>query len=343
MFVSKLFGLDSTLLMQSNSSELIWFKRISILFIVLISISFVAFFYFGFLLSNSTFFSILFASLFCFIFFCILRFSIITIGVPLNEELVLKKMLFNIGNVFRVLIFTTFVFVICVPFISLIKHREFSGSTEEYRNALFGKYLESKEKSKNQLLFQLQNEITKCNEEISHFSKLINSERKQQNKLLLIFSQKKLINKLEIIENKYAERKVEIENDNSRTCNYYKISLSAKEFPFFRFALTIRTSYLTALCFILIFCSIIPLYIYALVNKKNLYAKKFKEKSINDIENNYKNSVAQCDSYLKTKFKFNDYRSLVYATALKAKKVVSPITQIKDTNLFTHFENQHKI
>ena len=171
MLAALLFGLEEAILTDCSAKEINRYKRLSVFFLLLISLGFVSFYYFFYLLTQqyvSAFFGSLVLS---FIYFSILRFTIITINVSLHEEMTMNRMLRNYANTYRVILFSAFVFTILVPLIALMNHDDFTTSLNAYKSSLTVSYEKNRVKAKQQQLNILSGDIARLKKQKHSFEK----------------------------------------------------------------------------------------------------------------------------------------------------------------------------
>ena len=160
MFGAKILGLDQSILEKCESTEVTLYNRVAGFFVFLICIALISFYYFFYLLTSSYIIPV-FLSLFTgFICFSVLRFTLISINVPLYEdEISLKKLFFNLGNSVRILIFSAFVLSITIPFVAIFHHSDFSPKVQLLKTDLRMKCERTSERLVNQKLIRFENEI----------------------------------------------------------------------------------------------------------------------------------------------------------------------------------------
>lgn len=159
MLAAKILGLEESILQKCESQEISRFKRILIFFFVLLTIGCISFYYLFFLLSANYFIAMLGCGLLGYIFYTILRFTIISISVPITEVITLKRMMFNPANIFRMVLFSAFLFAMLVPFTALLNHTSFTQKLNEYKSVMYTKYVSNKDKAKAKQLSLIQQAI----------------------------------------------------------------------------------------------------------------------------------------------------------------------------------------
>ena len=337
-----IFGLELNVLNQCPIAEKRKYNLLAYFFCLLILLGGVSFFYFFLLLSNSYFVASIGMIVLGFIYTSILRFSLVTIGVPLHEEVSFKRMTINSGNIFRLIVVSFFIFTLLVPFVSLLNHTEFTKQVESKKELLAEKYFESKEKSKRQQMSLLNSKLQVQTAEQKKINSELNSQLDNLDKGLLIFRLKKIDSSIVLLQNQVSTKDSLLTVNFNKDVKAYRAELNSIELPFLRLRLTLANKSSKGLVILLFmaFISIFPLYISFLIGKKSSYAKLIKLDRKQKIIDAHKKTIQETSDYLKRKFNYNYSINKLYEDSpFNTKRIFPPYTKLKDKTLFTHFEN----
>ena len=256
MLAAKVFGLEESILEKCEAQEVSRFKRIVIFFLVLLTIGCISFYYLFFLLSANYFLAIFGCALLGYIFYTILRFTIISISVPIIEAITLKRMMFNPANIFRMVLFSAFLFAMLVPFTALLNHTSFTKKLNEYKSVMYTKYVSNKDKAKAKQLSLIQQAINQKTEERKHLTELLNQSKSTIDIGTTNYQIAKIDSSIADYKNKLVEKDRIISLDNLNELEQFSSTLKIAEMPFFRFRLVFsdkRNLFLFSLLFILFF------------------------------------------------------------------------------------------
>jgi hypothetical protein len=343
MLAARLFGLEETILAQCPSLEINRYRRLSIFFLVLMSLGVISFYYFFYLLTQN-YISAFFGSLvLSFIYFSILRFTIITINVSLHEEMTMKRMLRNFANTYRIILFSAFVFTILVPLIALINHDDFTGNLNSYKSSLNTSYQQNRLKAKQQQLSILSGDIIRLKKEKKTFILKLAKATSSMDKGLTEFEIRKIDTLILIATNKFSIKDSVLTYENELFTKQYQSQLAKSELPFYRFHLVFKypMSIVCLLILFFVFILIIPLYIRALVSKDSNYAKLYKEEIKARIVNDYKLTKNECKKILNSKFSYSKTSQSLYEDSPFNNKPISlPYKKAAIKNIFDYFQKK---
>jgi hypothetical protein len=346
MIATKLFGLEESILTKCTIKEIRRYKRLANFFITLIVIGCIAFYYFFYLLTQN-YISALFGSLIIsFIYFAILRFTIITINVSLHEEMSMKRMWQNYANTYRVILFAAFIITILVPLIALINHNSFSVNLNNYKNSLNTQYQNNRFKAKKQQLQILIKEINNLKNQKNSLTKKLLTANGSMEKGLTEFEIKKIDTLINRVNNKLLTKDSILTTENITQIKQYESKIKSAELPFFRFQLVFKNTLSVFLLIGLFFCFIliIPFYIRVLVSKDSEYAKLFKEEIKNRILKEYNRTTTDCSNYLMQQYSYTINKSTLYKDSpFNHKPITLPYQKVTTKNLFEHFQNTENL
>ena len=341
MLAAILFGLEEFLLTQCSAKEMNRYKRLSFFFLLLISLGFVSFYYFFYLLTQhyvSAFFGSLVLS---FIYFSILRFTIITINVSLHEEMTMKRMLRNYANTYRAILFSAFVFTILVPLVALMNHYDFTTSLNSYKSSLTTEYQQNRIKAKQQQLNILSADIARLKKQKNTFTRKLAIATTSMEKGLTEFEIRKIDTLLLIATSKFSIKDSVLSLENEELTIQYQSHLAKAELPFYRFQLVFKYP-ISILCLLVLFFAfilIIPFYIRALVSSDSSYAKLYKEEIKNRIVNEYELTKKDCSEVLSKKYSYSKVSQSLYEDSpFNNKPITLPYKKASVKNLFDYFQ-----
>jgi hypothetical protein len=341
MLAALLFGLEEPILTQCSEKEIKRYKRLAIFFLILISCGLISFYYFFYLLSQNYVAAFFGSMILSFIYFSILRFTIITINVSLSDEMTMKRMVRNYANTYRVILFSAFVFTILVPLIALFNHNHFTSNLNSYKSSLNAEYQQNRIKAKQQQLSILSVEIAHLNKQKNAFIKKLAKANGSMEKGLTEFEIKNLDTLLSIANNKLALKDSLLNTENELSVNQYRNQLYSAELPFYRFQLVFKNP-IAAICLAILFVLfvlIIPFYIRVLVSKDSNYASLYKTEIKNRIINDFELTKKECVQFLNNQFSYTKINMDLYEDSPFNNKPLS-LPYKKDTtkNLFEHFQ-----
>ena len=340
MLAAKLFGLEESVLEKCPSGERNGFSLLAAAFLVLLAMCFLSLLYLFQLLFGSYWMAMPVSVLIGFVYFCILRFSIISIGVPYSDTLTFGKLILNSGNITRLVIFSSFVFSICVPFVSFFYHDEITPQIDMFKSDITERYRASKLGSKQQQLNYLYEAIEIKKNELILIERKSGQGTKEQN-ALRSFQAKKIRKNLNELRLELNKEDLLLSTKIDREVSEYSKELKHTEMPFmrFRYVLSIPDSALLITLSFLAFMCLIPVYIYMLVGKNFYYSKKVHLQTSNLIQLNYSQASADIQNYLKNKFKYTRELNSAYADPpFNTIPVLSAVEKIKDQDIFSYFD-----
>ena len=343
MLAAILFGLEESILTQCSAKEINRYKRLSVFFLLLISLGFVSFYYFFYLLTQN-YISAFFGSLvLSFIYFSILRFTIITINVSLHEEMTMKRMPRNYANTYRVILFSAFVFTILVPLIALMNHDDFTTSLNAYKSSLTISYEKNRIKAKQQQLNILSGDIINLKKQKNTFTQKLAKANTSMDKGLTEFEIRKIDTLLLLATIKLNSKDSVLTLENKTLTKQYQLQLVKSELPFYRFHLVFNYP-MSTICLLVLFFAfilIIPFYIRALVSADSSYAKLYKEEIKNRIVNEYELTKKDCSEILNKKYSYSKVSQSLYEDSPYNNKPISlPYKKAAIKNIFDYFQKK---
>jgi hypothetical protein len=314
MLVARIFALEQSILEKCESQEISRFKGILIFFFALMSFGVVSFYYLFYLLTSDYLLALIGCIMLSFIFYTILRFTMISISVPIIEEISVKRMIYNPANIFRLVLFAAFLSAMLVPFSALLNHNMFTDSLNTYKLSIYNKYVSNKEMAKTKQLSLIQAEINKKYNDRQHLVEVINKGNSSLDNELVAFQIKKIDSSITEYKSKFAQKENNILIQNEDQLKQFSNNLNEAEMPFYRFRLVFvhKKSSLVFFLLFMIFMSIIPIYISVLVSKKSNYGKLYSQSMMVQIMSDYQKTKSDCAAYYKHKFNFEYTASDLY-------------------------------
>lgn len=341
MLAAILFGLEETILTQCSAKEIKRYKRLSVFFLLLISLGFVSFYYFFYLLTQN-YISAFFGSLvLSFIYFSILRFTIMTINVSLHEDMTMKRMLKNYANTYRFILFSAFVFTIFVPLIALMNHDDFTVNLNSYKISLNTEYQKNRIKAKQQQLNILSGDIARLKKQKNTFTQKLAKATSPMDKGLTEFEIRKIDTLILIATSKFIIKDSVLSTENEVLTKQYQSQLDKAELPFYRFQLVFKYP-ISIVCLLVLFFTfilIIPFYIRALVSVDSSYARLYKEEIKNRIVNEYELTKKDCSEILNKKYSYSKVSQSLYEDSpFNNKPITLPYKKTTIKNIFDYFQ-----
>jgi hypothetical protein len=336
-FTLDLFGLESKHLSKCSENEKSAYRLLAIYFIVIISFTFLSLFYFFYLLTLNYTAAFFLTMMLSFVFFSIIRFSLLTIQLPLGESITWRKVFFNGATIFRSVVIMLLIFTLVIPFSAFLYRNKISGELEQFKSQLHSDFVASKKVMQVQQLASISELIDEKRLE----KKGINiSENDNRLKKFKIASIDKKIQKLEVKLEKKANQLVK---QNESVFNKYKVEIEQAGMPFKRFELMFGlTGSIPAIIilFLLLFM-LLPFYMYVRYSPKFRYSHYFGEEMISIISQEYATMKKECDGYLYKKYSHNQTGESLYEDPPfnRVRRFKAPL-QLMNVNLFDHFDHK---
>jgi len=334
---ARLFGMDMLFFQRCKESEKKHYRAVAILFIALIVACVLAFSYFFYLLLQSHVLAFLLSLILGFVYYSILRFSIITIGIPLSEVITIKRVILNSGNIFRALIFSMFVFTITVPLVSFVYRKELNPKIDEIKSELVKEYRIFKTNSADHQLKSIDDRIEEKRIEIAQIKNDKSDAR------IINFKIQKISNSIVILEKIRIIKATELTKATLNSIKSYETQLNDIDMPFKRFHLlfSLQGSPIFIALLFFTFFSIIPYYLFLLCGKNFEYGKIYQNEIEILVKKNDQISFDDCSIFLKKNFKYQFEKSNLYEDPpFNRIPVFKGYTKIIDRNLFLHFDKK---
>ena len=329
-----LFGLESTHLNKCADSEKAAYNRMAAYFLLFILSSFLSFYYFFYLLTLNYFSSLPLALVLSFVFFSIIRFTLLTVQLPLGEKPTLKKLLLNGANIFRIILFGLLIYAVSIPLSSFVFRQNINTGLSIYKDNLFSDFMISKEKMSNQQLGSIQSLIDKKKEELKFL------QESETNRGILKFKTERIQRQIVLFQKNLKTKHVKLKRDNKSLFEQYKSNLNRAGMPFKRFELMFSEAN-SILILLLIFCCLfllLPLYMYVRFANKFQYSLYFSEEMVQLIVTEYNRALLECKDYLLANYGYSVQQvSLYNDPPFNRSRVFIAPKEIKAVNLFDHY------
>jgi hypothetical protein len=340
-----LFGLDETILTQLGAKERDRFNFLSWQFLIQYLCVITGMSYFFTLLFNSYIIGIIIGLLFGTIIGSIMRFTLISIGIPLTQNVTPLNILKRWVNLIRILLYALYSLVALVPFLSLVYHNSLSVEIENYRAKIVSNYEELLQKRFENSIQDNEFEIIKDEKEIQNIEAKIEITEDLEKRNLLQFQLKKKREQYESKLKSFTLKSNQLQQSLNLEYDSYKNKIAAEDFPFFRFERLLKKGQFNFVIAMLIlaFCSIILQYIRVVSGNESSYfslcSKFYSERVIKD----YQFSQAAAKADFKEKFNIDFSPILYYEDPPFNEKRIVKETEILNSSLFFEWKKNKEI
>jgi hypothetical protein len=332
-----LFGLDIKHLMRCSEGERSAYKKVALYFVLLIAFCFLSLYYFFFLLTLSYLGALPMAALLSFVFFSIIRFTLLTIQLPLGETVTLKKLIFNGANIFRMVLFMLLVFTLIIPLSAFVFRKAISTDLVTYKDSVYNEFKASKDLMEKQQLGSISSLIIQKKAEQEALKTIEKNER------LLGFKIRRIQQQITLLERKLNIKGQELKNQNRVLLAHYRQELKHAGMPFKRFELMFHqpsTGVVLILFFAFLF-GILPAYMYVRYATSYGYGKYFGDEMVLVISAEYKQMKKDCSEYLLNHYKHSFHEESLYEDPpFNRTSIFKTPTRLSTVKLFDHFEQQ---
>lgn len=330
-----LFGLESKHLSRCSEVEKSAYKRTALYFILTIAFIFLSLFYFFYLLTINYLGAFILSAVLSFVFFSIIRFTLLTIQLPLGEVPSMKKLLFNAANVFRITLYMILVFALVVPFSSFIFKGAIADELGQYKTQVYSDFKSSKEIMKDQ--------------QLGSITRLIDAKRSEQqaikssekNPRLRAFKIELLEKKIKQLKINLDQKRINLDNENKTVFRFFKRDLDNAGMPFKRFEIMLNLSGSGIIVFLLFLAlfGLLPMYMYVRYSSKFLYDQYFGDEMLLLIAAEYEQMMKDCSEHLQKEHNYLLPADMLYADPpFNRTRLFQPPTQLKTFDVFNHFE-----
>jgi hypothetical protein len=297
---SQLFGLEPKHLMNCNQMERAAYHRMLMFFMVFMLLLSLSMYYFFYMLVQSYWWAIIPTMLLSFVFFSLFRFILITIQLPLNETVTLKKLILNGSTIFRVILFSLLVFTFAVPLVAFVFRSSIAVELDLYKKELLEEFVASKKQMLDQQLQSLDTLIAlKKAEQLEVLSSKNSDEIKR-------FKINEIKKKIDILNVEKISKSEKYNTIYALQISQYIENLKNAGMPFKRFELLFQQKAsvpMLLLVFLPLFL-LLPLFLHLKYSQKYAYSKLFAEEMIIRITKEYEQNKLICEQELERRFKY---------------------------------------
>jgi len=297
--LQSIFGVEPEHYARCGENEKRYFKIVLVGFLLINLFALISFAYFFVILTDSYVGGILLSILLTFIFYNVLRFTLLTFRLGIGEVYTWKRLLFNPSNLVRILICLLFFTAMTVPFTTMIHNRNVVSLLDIEKKELLNDYTQNRSNSVLKELKRFENQLNQYEHQIENLSQT------ESDKRIMVFKIKKI--KAQIA--KVTERKEKTEKDlllkNEEQIKIYDSKLKEAGMPFKRFQLlfSINGSFTMVVFLNLLLILEIFMYMRLMFAKKYEYGKYALAAEKKIIETEYHNTRESIEECFKTKFK----------------------------------------
>jgi hypothetical protein len=330
-----LFGLDTKHLLRCSSGERSAYSKATLYFIMVITASFLSLYYFFYLLSLSYALALPLAGVLTFVFFSIIRFTLLTIQLPIGEVVTMKKLIVNGANIFRIVLFMLLVFTLIVPICAFVYRTPLSKELQGYKTQVYIDFAKSKEYMAEQQLGSLSLLIEKKEKEQKI---ILNTEK---NVRIQKFKVRHIQRQIDVLEKKLSIKKALLAKNNRHLLAHFKKELKHAGMPFKRFELLFYQPSSGIVLFLLfvLFFTLLPAYMYVRFATSYMYGKYFGDEMVLVIAAEYAKMKKDCSEYLLKNYNFRlSNESLYEDPPFNRTRIFKTPTRITTVKLFDHFE-----
>jgi hypothetical protein len=336
-----ILGLEKADLMNCSSVEHRNFRWISYGFILMMCGILISNFYFFSLLGISLLGELFGALIMTFIAFCILRFSFISVGIALHENVTFKTAILNSGNLFKFPLFLFFLFVFSVPLFTLFHHSEFNHAVEVEKQSLIKEHEIQNNKTIQSNLTYINKKILNSKNQMDSLRKLRTSCTDDEENIALTVQYDAAFVHFEQDSTAYFRRKEVLEFEYAHELGEYSLRIASIDFPFMRFLMFLNdgNKSLFLYLFIALIFALLPFYIYTMCSEHFLYLRLSNSRKKEFVINRYESMNIELKKYYLNKYNFEwDSPNTFNDPPFNQKLVSSKNKPIEDFDLFEHFK-----
>lgn len=337
-----LFGLDETILAQLSTSERDKFKFLSWQFLIQFLCILVGMSYFFFLLTNSYFLGGIIGLLFATVISSVLRFTLISIGIPLTQIATPQSILKRWVNLIRIALYAVYCFVALTPFLALFHHNSLSNDIQQYRQKIVSSYEVLLQKRYENAIEENKNDLVKREKEIQELEGDYESIQDKEKKNLVLFHLRELKKQYEEKANSFAIQQKKIQDNLILEFKNYESKIMGEDFPFTRFDILMEKDnfVFVLILIVLAFSSIIIQYIKAVSGTESSYFALCSKLYTERVSKDYKVTVDDTKAYLLAEFNKSWSPNLNYEDPPFNEKRIVTETELKNSSLFNEWKNR---
>jgi hypothetical protein len=332
-----ILGIDSELLNRCSQNERNFYSVILLGFVVLNIVGLLSFVYFFLILTGSWVIGVLLAMLLSFIYFNVLRFTLLTIRLPIGEEFTWGKLFTNVSNMLRLILCTIYFLSMAIPLLSWFKDAKIDLRLEQEKDHLVNEYKESRRANTTCKLLNYDNFIRSYDEE----KMVIHSKNLEPE--LIEFQINQIDQRIIDLKIKRKAEKNLLEKEDHRQSFLYAKAVKEAGMPFNRFRILFEMphSYFELVLIMFPMISLVFLFMYLTYSSQFQYGKLANSFEKIFIQTRYKDYTESVASFLLSEYNYklptsNLYEDPPFNRVQKFKGYI----EIKDQSAFDYFHCQ---
>lgn len=297
--LQSIFGVEPEHYVRCGENEKHYFKIVLVGFLLINLFSLISFAYFFVILTNSYVGGILLSILLTFIFYNVLRFTLLTFRLGIGEVYTWKRLLFNPSNLVRILICLLLFTAMTVPFTTMIHNRNVVSLLDIEKRELLNNYSQNRSNVVGE-------EIKRFDDQLNQYELEIETiQQTESDKGIAVFKIDKINARMEAVIMNKEKAKKDLLLKVKEQIKSYDFKLKEAGMPFKRFQLlfSINGCKETVGIFNLLFLLEIFMYMRLMFGKKYEYGKYVLATEKKIIETEYRNTLESIETCFKKKFK----------------------------------------
>ncbi len=337
-----LFGLDETILAQLGARERDKFKFLSWQFLIQFICIIVGMSYFFFLLTNSYFLGGAIGLIFGTVISSILRFTLISIGIPLTQTATPLSILKRWVNLIRIALYAVYCFAALTPFLALFHHNYLSNDIQQHRQKIVTSYDELLQKRYENAIEENKNDLVKREKEIQTLEVEYESSQDKEKKNLVLFQLRKLKKNYEEKTNSFTIQQKKIQDNLLSELKNYESKIMGEDFPFTRFDILMEKDnfVFVLILIVLAFSSLIIQYIRSVSGTDSSYFALCSKLYSERVSKDYHLTVDDTKAYLLAEFNKPWSPILNYEDPPFNEKRIIQDTEIPQKSLFDEWKSR---
>ena len=299
LLLQSIFGVEREHFSRCGENEKRYFKIVLVGFLLINLFALISFIYFFVILTNSYVGGILLSILLTFIFYSVLRFTLLTFRLGIGEVYSWKRLLFNPSNLLRIIICLLLFTVMSIPFTTMVNHHGVVSLLDIEKRELLNNYSQNRSNIVGE-------EIKRFDDQLNQYKLEIESVRKtESDNGIMVFKIDKINARMEAVSMNKEKAKKDLLLKVQEQIKSYDFKLKEAGMPFKRFQLlfSINGSKEMVGIFNLLLLLEIFMYMRLMFGKKYEYGKYALATEKKIIETEYHNTLESIKTCFRTKFK----------------------------------------
>lgn len=296
--LQSIFGVEQEHYARCGENEKRFFKIVLVGFLLINLFALISFAYFFVILTNSYIGGILLSILLTFIFYNVLRFTLLTFRLGIGEVYTWKRLFFNPSNLVRILICLLLFTAMTVPFTTMVNNQSVVSLLDIEKRELLNNYSQNRSSIVSEELKRFDDQIDQYELETARV------QQTESDNGIMIFKIDKINERIAVVRKNKENAKKDLLLKVEEQINSYDIKLKEAGMPFKRFQLlfSINGSKVMVGIFNLLLLLEIFMYMRLMFGKKYEYGKYALAKEKKIIETEYHNTRESIKTCFKTKF-----------------------------------------